>query len=114
MPVSEANTLVGLAGSVTTVTAIALGLPAYDPDEVHHARISAERVHEVTELLLSQTRDERAANPVIHPGRVDVIGAGALIADRVDDTSSGSPRLWPASTTSWTGSPGRCGRPGRS
>jgi exopolyphosphatase / guanosine-5'-triphosphate,3'-diphosphate pyrophosphatase len=83
VPASEANTLVGLAGSVTTLTAIALELPAYDPDKVHHARISADRVHEVTQRLLSQTRDERAANPVIHPGRVDVIGAGALIADRV-------------------------------
>jgi len=83
VPAAEANTLVGLAGSVTTLTAIALELPAYDPDKVHHARISADRVHEVTQLLLSQTRDERAANPVIHPGRVDVIGAGALIADRV-------------------------------
>jgi exopolyphosphatase / guanosine-5'-triphosphate,3'-diphosphate pyrophosphatase len=83
VPAAEANTLVGLAGSVTTLTAIALELPAYDPDKVHHARISADRVHEVTQRLLSQTRDERAANPVIHPGRVDVIGAGALIADRV-------------------------------
>jgi exopolyphosphatase/guanosine-5'-triphosphate,3'-diphosphate pyrophosphatase len=83
VPVAEANTLVGLAGSVTTLTAIALDLSAYDPGQVHHARISAERLHEVTQLLLSQTRDERAASPVIHPGRVDVIGAGALIADRV-------------------------------
>jgi exopolyphosphatase/guanosine-5'-triphosphate,3'-diphosphate pyrophosphatase len=83
VPASEANTLVGLAGSVTTLTAIALELPAYDPDKVHHARISADLVHEVTRRLLNQSRDERAANPVIHPGRVDVIGAGALIADRV-------------------------------
>jgi exopolyphosphatase / guanosine-5'-triphosphate,3'-diphosphate pyrophosphatase len=83
VPVSQANTLVGVAGSITTLTAIALDLTAYDPDKVHHARISADRVHEMTQLLLSQTRDERAANPVIHPGRVDVIGAGALIADRV-------------------------------
>jgi exopolyphosphatase/guanosine-5'-triphosphate,3'-diphosphate pyrophosphatase len=83
VPVATAATLVGLAGSVTTVTAIALGLAAYDPNRVHHARVGAERVHEVTMLLLSQARAERAANPVIHPGRVDVIGAGALILDRV-------------------------------
>jgi exopolyphosphatase/guanosine-5'-triphosphate,3'-diphosphate pyrophosphatase len=83
VPVATAATLVGLAGSVTTVTAIALGLVAYDPNRVHHARVGAERVHEVTMLLLSQARAERAANPVIHPGRVDVIGAGALILDRV-------------------------------
>ena len=68
---------------MTTLTAIALELPAYDPDKVHHARISASLVHEVTQRLLSQTRDERAASPVILPGRVDVISAGALIADRV-------------------------------
>jgi exopolyphosphatase/guanosine-5'-triphosphate,3'-diphosphate pyrophosphatase len=83
VPVATAATLVGLAGSVTTVTAVALGLTAYDPKRVHHARVAAKRVHEVTELLLTQARAERAANPVIHPGRVDVIGAGALILDRV-------------------------------
>jgi exopolyphosphatase/guanosine-5'-triphosphate,3'-diphosphate pyrophosphatase len=65
------------------VTAIALGLTAYDPARIHHARISAEQVHEVTQQLLGQTRLERAAIPVMHPGRVDVIGAGALVLDRV-------------------------------
>jgi exopolyphosphatase/guanosine-5'-triphosphate,3'-diphosphate pyrophosphatase len=80
--VAGARTLVGLAGSVTTVTAIALGLATYDANRTHHARISALRVHEVTASLLAQNHRERAANPVIHPGRVDVIGAGALILDR--------------------------------
>jgi exopolyphosphatase/guanosine-5'-triphosphate,3'-diphosphate pyrophosphatase len=80
--VADARTLVGLAGSVTTVTAIALGLETYDADRTHHARISALRVHEVASRLLAQNHEERAANPVIHPGRVDVIGAGALILDR--------------------------------
>ncbi len=83
VPVAEANTLVGLAGSVTTVTALALGLSSYDPEATHHARISAQRVREVTDWLLHHGRDERAAKDVIHPGRVDVIGAGALILDRV-------------------------------
>jgi exopolyphosphatase/guanosine-5'-triphosphate,3'-diphosphate pyrophosphatase len=82
MDVAEARTLVGLAGSVTTVTAIALGLSTYDPGRTHHARISAAQVREVTASLLAKNREERAANPVIHPGRVDVIGAGALILDR--------------------------------
>ena len=85
IPVTSAHTLVGLAGSVTTLTAVALNLAAYDPARVHHARISAGRVHEVTLSLLSQGHDLRAANPVIHPGRVDVIGAGALILDRIMD-----------------------------
>jgi exopolyphosphatase/guanosine-5'-triphosphate,3'-diphosphate pyrophosphatase len=80
--VAGARTLVGLAGSVTTVAAIALGLSAYDPDRTHHAKVSCRTVDEVTANLLAQNHEERAANPVIHPGRVDVIGAGALILDR--------------------------------
>jgi exopolyphosphatase/guanosine-5'-triphosphate,3'-diphosphate pyrophosphatase len=79
VPVGEAATLVGVAGSVTTVAAIALGLPAYDPDAIHGSRISAGDVRKVSEDLLAATRDRRAAMPVMHPGRVDVIGAGALI-----------------------------------
>jgi exopolyphosphatase / guanosine-5'-triphosphate,3'-diphosphate pyrophosphatase len=83
VPVRQARTLIGLAGSVTTVAGIALGLPAYDPARIHHARVSATRVHEVTESLLARTRTARAAIPVMHPGRVDVIGGGALILDRI-------------------------------
>jgi exopolyphosphatase / guanosine-5'-triphosphate,3'-diphosphate pyrophosphatase len=83
LPVREARTLVGLAGSVTTITAIALGLPSYDPSLTHHARISAAAVRAVTEQLLGQTRAQRAAIPSLHPGRVDVIGAGALVLERV-------------------------------
>jgi len=79
VPVEQARTLVGLAGSVTTVTALALGLDAYDPAAIHHARVSRAQVAEVTDRLLGQARDERAAYPVMHPGRVDVIGAGALV-----------------------------------
>ncbi len=86
MPVTSAHTLVGLAGSVTTLTAVALDLPAYDPLRVHHARISADRVHEVTVSLLSQSHAERSRIGAIHPGRVDVIGAGALILDRIMTT----------------------------
>jgi exopolyphosphatase / guanosine-5'-triphosphate,3'-diphosphate pyrophosphatase len=83
VPVAAARTLVGLAGSVTTVAAVALGLPGYDPARIHHARISAGQVHEVTRRLLGQTREQRAAIGAMHPGRVDVIGAGALVLDRV-------------------------------
>jgi exopolyphosphatase / guanosine-5'-triphosphate,3'-diphosphate pyrophosphatase len=83
VPVTDARTLIGLAGSVTTVAGIALGLPAYDPHRIHHAVIPAPQVHTVTRDLLSQTREQRAAIPVMHSGRVDVIGAGALVLDRV-------------------------------
>jgi exopolyphosphatase / guanosine-5'-triphosphate,3'-diphosphate pyrophosphatase len=79
----RARTLVGLAGSVTTVAGIALDLPGYDPERLHHSRIPAAQVHEVTTQLLVQTRAERARIPVMHPGRIDVIGAGALILDRI-------------------------------
>ncbi|WP_369144618.1 exopolyphosphatase [Streptomyces sp. R44] len=79
VPIDAAETLVGLAGSVTTVAAIALGLPEYDSEKIHHARISAAQVAEVTERLLASTHEERAAIPVIHPGRIDVIIAGALV-----------------------------------
>jgi exopolyphosphatase/guanosine-5'-triphosphate,3'-diphosphate pyrophosphatase len=83
IPVSQARTLIGLAGSVTTVAGIAMGLPAYDPSRIHHARVSAADVHEVTRSLLAQTRAARAAIGVMHSGRVDVIGGGALILDRI-------------------------------
>jgi exopolyphosphatase / guanosine-5'-triphosphate,3'-diphosphate pyrophosphatase len=83
MPVREARTLIGLAGSVTTVAGIAMGLPAYDAARIHHARVSAADVHEVTGSLLAQTRAVRAAIGVMHPGRVDVIGGGALVLDRI-------------------------------
>jgi exopolyphosphatase/guanosine-5'-triphosphate,3'-diphosphate pyrophosphatase len=83
VPVRQARTLVGLAGSVTTVAAIAMGLAAYDAARIHHARVSAADVHAVTRGLLAQTRAARAAIGVMHPGRIDVIGGGALVLDRL-------------------------------
>lgn len=79
VPLREARTLVGLAGSVTTVSAIAQDLPEYDSARIHHSRISHDRVREITDWLLRSTHAERAAVPSMHPGRVDVIGAGALV-----------------------------------
>lgn len=79
VPIREARTLVGLAGSVTTVAAIALGLEAYDSAAIHRSRISYDQVVEVTDRLTAMTHDERAAIPVMHEGRVDVIIAGALV-----------------------------------
>jgi hypothetical protein len=79
VPLREARTLVGLAGSVTTVSAIALDLPGYDSEAIHHSRVSRDRVREITEWLLHSTHAERAAVGSMHPGRVDVIAAGALV-----------------------------------
>jgi exopolyphosphatase/guanosine-5'-triphosphate,3'-diphosphate pyrophosphatase len=59
----RAATLVGLAGSVTTLAGLALGLPRYDPARIHHSRLTAAQV--------------------MHPGRADVIGGGALVLDHV-------------------------------
>ncbi|MFI5807473.1 exopolyphosphatase [Streptomyces sp. NPDC051561] len=73
------RTLVGLAGSVTTVAAIALGLPEYDTRAIHHSRIPYERVREITESLIAATHEEKASVGAMHPGRVDVIVAGSLI-----------------------------------
>jgi len=79
VPGKEAATVVGLAGTVTTVAAIALGLSRYDAARTHHARISAAAVAEVTRALTQMTSAERRAIPVMHPGRADVIAAGALV-----------------------------------
>jgi exopolyphosphatase / guanosine-5'-triphosphate,3'-diphosphate pyrophosphatase len=79
VPGRNAATLVGLAGSVTTVTAIALGLSEYDSTRIHHARLSYEEVAKVTGDLLAMPVAQRSAIPVMHPGRADVIGAGALV-----------------------------------
>ncbi|MFD6363832.1 exopolyphosphatase [Streptomyces roseolus] len=83
VPIDSATTLVGLAGSVTTVAALALGLPEYDSAKIHHSRISAEQVAGITARLLASTHEERAAIATIHPGRVDVIVAGALVLQEI-------------------------------
>jgi exopolyphosphatase/guanosine-5'-triphosphate,3'-diphosphate pyrophosphatase len=83
IPVAQARTLVGLAGSVTTVAALVLGLDRYQPERIHHSRVSAAAVREVATSLLAQTRAERERLAVMHPGRVDVIGGGALVLTQV-------------------------------
>jgi exopolyphosphatase / guanosine-5'-triphosphate,3'-diphosphate pyrophosphatase len=83
IPAERASTLVGLAGSVTTIAGIALGLATYDSERIHHSRVPAALVHEIATELLGQTRAQRAAIGVMHPGRVDVIGGGALVLDRI-------------------------------
>jgi exopolyphosphatase/guanosine-5'-triphosphate,3'-diphosphate pyrophosphatase len=79
VPGREARTMVGLAGTVTTVAALAHGLTSYDPDRIHHARVSREQVARVTDDLLAMPVAQRLALKVMHPGRADVIGGGALI-----------------------------------
>lgn len=79
--VPRATRLVGVAGTVTTLAAIALGLRSYDPLAIHHAVVSADRLRAVIDRMVRADRTARAAEPALHPGRVDVIAAGALILE---------------------------------
>jgi exopolyphosphatase/guanosine-5'-triphosphate,3'-diphosphate pyrophosphatase len=79
VPLAQAATFVGVAGTVTTLAAIVHGLASYDPAVIHGSTMTAAEVADVTARLLAMTHEQRAALPVMHPGRVDVIGGGALI-----------------------------------
>ena len=85
VPVDLARTWVGVAGTITTLSAVAQNLPAYDSERTHLSRLSRADITRTAEKLLSASHQERAAHPAIHPGRVDVIGGGALIADVLAD-----------------------------
>ena len=84
-PVSPARaaTVVGVAGTVTTVAAGVLDLPAYDRDAIDQAVLPVDQVHAMVDRLVGMTVAERLALPWLHPGRADVIDAGALILSRV-------------------------------
>ncbi|MEP7034937.1 MAG: Ppx/GppA phosphatase family protein [Actinomycetota bacterium] len=73
------STLVGLAGTVTTITAHALALTTYDPERIHLSELPAAQIVDACTSLLLMTRAERATLGFMHEGRVDVIGAGALV-----------------------------------
>jgi exopolyphosphatase/guanosine-5'-triphosphate,3'-diphosphate pyrophosphatase len=83
VPITEAKTLIAVAGTATTVAAAALGLDQYDPIAIHLSRIPAEKVHEISHMFLSMTHAQRAALPYMHEGRVDVIAAGALVLSQI-------------------------------
>ena len=83
VPLHDAKTLVGVAGSVTTVAAHALGLSQYDPYAIHRSVITLAQVQAASDFFNHATSAERAHEPYMHPGRVDVIPAGALILRRV-------------------------------
>ncbi|MFD3403538.1 exopolyphosphatase [Kribbella sp. NPDC058693] len=85
VPLADTRALIAVAGTATTVAAVALGLPEYDRNAVHHAQLTAADVRRTTAWLTTSTRAERSAVRSIHPGRVDVIGAGALILQRLTD-----------------------------
>jgi exopolyphosphatase/guanosine-5'-triphosphate,3'-diphosphate pyrophosphatase len=80
---SAAARVVGVAGTVTTVTALALGLETYDPRRIHRATLDAAEITSVADKLTAMTVAERAALPVMARGREDVIAAGALLLDEL-------------------------------
>jgi exopolyphosphatase / guanosine-5'-triphosphate,3'-diphosphate pyrophosphatase len=89
---SSAERVVGVAGTITTVTAIGLGLDAYDPGRIHRSSLRADEIAAVAGKLAAMTVAERAALPVMAKGREDVIAAGALLLDELVRTF-GFPRV---------------------
>lgn len=85
VPLTRARALIAVAGTATTVAAVALNLPEYDRTAVHHAHLLGAELRTATTWLTTSTRAQRAAVPSIHPGRLDVIGAGAVILQRLFD-----------------------------
>lgn len=83
VPLARARRIVGVAGTVTTITARALGLQSYDEDAINGAVLPIEQHERASRELTAMTRDERAALGYMHPGRVDVIGGGALVWRRL-------------------------------
>jgi exopolyphosphatase/guanosine-5'-triphosphate,3'-diphosphate pyrophosphatase len=83
VPISQAKSLVAVAGTATTVAAAALELDDYDRYLIHLSRISAQSVFQVAAMFQSMNKDQIAALGYMHPGRVDVITAGALVLSRI-------------------------------
>lgn len=87
--VSSARTLVGVAGTITTVAAAALDLDRYDREAIHGTHLTRAQVVGIADRLAAMTSDERRALPYMHPGRADVIAAGshiyARLVELVDD-----------------------------
>lgn len=85
VPFAEAKTFVGCAGTFTTLSAIAQNLDSYDPEWIHMSEIPFERLREVTADLRAKAAAQRRENPVVHPGRADVIGSGSTVVEQLMD-----------------------------
>lgn len=83
--VTRARRWIGVAGTVTTLSGVAQGLPRYDRDQIHQSTVTHAELERVTRDLLAQDHATRAENPVIHEGRVDVIGGGALVVHTIGE-----------------------------
>ncbi|KIU18891.1 Ppx/GppA phosphatase family protein [Mycolicibacterium llatzerense] len=83
VPVEGARTWVGVAGTFTTVAALALGLPEYDSEVIHLSRIGIPDVVKVCDDLIAMPRAQRAELGPMHPGRVPVIGGGSIVVEEL-------------------------------
>lgn len=83
VPAGRTHTIVGVSGTVTTMTALAMGLTEYNHVAVDGVRMDFETAFAVDDRFLNMTRAERATHKTIHPGRIDVVGGGALVWNRV-------------------------------
>lgn len=83
VPLDDIGTFIGVAGTVTTMGAVTLGLPAYDRALVHHAVLTPEVVHATAADWLSRTVESLRTIASMHPQRAEIICAGALILDEI-------------------------------
>lgn len=79
----ETGTIIGVSGTVTTMAALTLGLQEYDHRAVDGVRLDFDTVFEINNRFLHMSRAERSEYKTIHPGRIDVVGGGALVLTRV-------------------------------
>jgi exopolyphosphatase / guanosine-5'-triphosphate,3'-diphosphate pyrophosphatase len=83
VPVEGARTWVGLAGTMTTLSALAHNMTTYDAAAIHLSRVAGNDLLAVCERLIGMTRSQRAALPPMHEGRADVIGGGAIVVEEL-------------------------------
>jgi exopolyphosphatase/guanosine-5'-triphosphate,3'-diphosphate pyrophosphatase len=83
VPVERARTWVGVAGTMTTLSALAQGMTTYDPAAIHLSRVGFGELLQVCEDIIAMSHDQRAALGPMHEGRVDVIGGGAIITEEL-------------------------------
>ncbi len=83
VPVEQAKTWVGVAGTFTTIAALAHGMTTYDSAAIHLSRVGFAELLAVCEQLIAMTRAQRAALGPMHEGRVDVIGGGAIVVEEL-------------------------------
>lgn len=90
VPVGTARTVVGCAGTFTTLSALAQGLESYDPHLIHLSTLRFDGTRTLNEALIATSSTELATNPAMHPGRADVFSAGLVVVDGMMDLFEGA------------------------